>query len=83
MPLYRKKPIVIEAVQMNAAGSVWDKLHDVSIPYEPNDWIITGVKGERYACKDEVFRTTYEPVIEPDAPRFVKTIDPPPSKENQ
>jgi hypothetical protein len=27
------------------------------------DWIITGVMGEKYACKPEVFRLTYE-VIE-------------------
>jgi hypothetical protein len=27
----------------------------------PGDWIITGVKGERYPCKDEIFRITYEP----------------------
>lgn len=26
------------------------------------DWIITGVKGEKYPCKDEIFRMTYEPV---------------------
>jgi hypothetical protein len=25
------------------------------------DWIIRGVKGELYACKDEIFRMTYEP----------------------
>jgi hypothetical protein len=25
------------------------------------DWIITGVKGEKYPCKDEIFRATYEP----------------------
>ena len=24
------------------------------------DWIITGVKGERYACKPDVFELTYE-----------------------
>lgn len=29
---------------------------------EPGDWIITGVKGERYPCKDDIFRATYEPV---------------------
>ena len=29
---------------------------------KPGDWIITGVKGERYPCKDEIFRLTYEPV---------------------
>jgi len=27
------------------------------------DWIITGVKGEKYPCKDEIFKATYEPVI--------------------
>jgi hypothetical protein len=27
----------------------------------PGDWIITGVKGETYPCKDEIFRLTYEP----------------------
>ena len=25
-----------------------------------DDWIIQGVKGEFYPCKDEVFRETYE-----------------------
>jgi hypothetical protein len=27
----------------------------------PGDWIITGVKGEVYPCKDEIFKMTYEP----------------------
>ncbi len=26
----------------------------------PGDWIITGVKGERYPCKPDIFRETYE-----------------------
>ena len=26
------------------------------------DWIITGVKGERYPCKPDVFEATYEAV---------------------
>ena len=30
----------------------------------PGDWIITGVQGEKYPCKDEIFRLTYEPVVE-------------------
>ncbi len=25
------------------------------------DWIITGILGEKYPCKDEIFRMTYEP----------------------
>ena len=26
----------------------------------PNDWIITGVKGEKYPCKPDIFEATYE-----------------------
>ena len=28
------------------------------------DWIITGVKGEHYPCKPDIFQMTYEPVEE-------------------
>lgn len=28
------------------------------------DWIITGVKGEMYPCKPDIFQATYEPVDE-------------------
>lgn len=28
----------------------------------PGDWIITGVKGEKYPCKSDIFAATYEPV---------------------
>lgn len=28
----------------------------------PGDWIITGVAGEKYPCKDQIFRATYDPV---------------------
>jgi hypothetical protein len=28
----------------------------------PGDWIITGVEGERYPCKPNIFSATYEPV---------------------
>lgn len=27
-----------------------------------DDWIITGVKGERYPCKPDIFAATYEAV---------------------
>lgn len=30
----------------------------------PGDWIITGVAGERYPCKPDIFEQTYEPVLE-------------------
>lgn len=28
------------------------------------DWIITGVNGEKYPCKPDIFAKTYEPVNE-------------------
>ena len=28
----------------------------------PGDYIITGVKGEHYPCKPDIFELTYEPV---------------------
>ena len=31
----------------------------------PADWIITGIKGEHYPCKPDIFEATYEPVEEP------------------
>jgi hypothetical protein len=30
----------------------------------PGDWIITGVKGENYPCKPDIFEATYDPVEE-------------------
>lgn len=34
----------------------------------PGDWIITGVKGERYPCKPDIFEMTYELVQPKKAP---------------
>ena len=30
----------------------------------PGDWIITGVQGEKYPCKPDIFEITYEPVAD-------------------
>ena len=35
------------------------RAHEVT----PGDWIITGVQGERYACKPDIFEATYERVV--------------------
>ena len=32
------------------------------VQVHPGDWIITGVKGEKYPCNPEIFEATYEPV---------------------
>ena len=82
---YRKKPVVIEAwqvqpdlgscpkwltddlgksVSMNSVGPILriDTLEGAMIA-KPGDWIIRGVMGELYPCKDDIFRATYEPAI--------------------
>jgi hypothetical protein len=36
----------------------------------PSDWIITGVVGENYPCKADIFLRTYEPVENKDLPKI-------------
>lgn len=92
MPMFRKKPVVIEAITFDALvehgktnggnivnGMPWSfayKGHPIThendecylIPtlegthhMTPNDMLITGVKGEIYPCKLDIFAATYEP----------------------
>ena len=78
MPKYRKKPVVIEATQvvymqplpdgvyvdpLSKTGVSIDTLegkHEVTL----GDFIITGVKGEKYPCKPDIFKMTYDLVEE-------------------
>lgn len=62
MAKFRKKPVVIEAFQTDVLMVIHTLEGDMKA--EPGDWIITGVKGEQYPCKDDIFRKTYEPVEE-------------------
>lgn len=73
---YRKKTLV-EATQFNKLGDHPAVVEDPTSPtgfgintlentarkYEVTlgDWILTGPKGEHYACKNEIFLQTYEP----------------------
>jgi len=34
----------------------------------PGDWIITGVKGEHYPCKPDIFAMSYDPALEDSRP---------------
>lgn len=57
---FRKKPVVIDAVQTDDMLLIHTLESDMLA--SPGDWIITGIKGEQYPCKDDIFRATYEPV---------------------
>jgi hypothetical protein len=74
MAQFRKKPVVIEAWQyvgynfrgplLRNPGETQVYIETLEGPLNVNDgdWIITGVKGEVYPCKPDVFDATYEPV---------------------
>lgn len=57
---FRKKPIVVEAYQTDREMVIetLEGPHHAS----PGDWIITGIHGEQYPCKPDIFWETYEPI---------------------
>lgn len=60
---FRKKPIIIEAYQTDKELII--QTLEGPLRAAPGDWIITGVNGEQYPCKPDVFEKTYE-LIEED-----------------
>lgn len=36
---------------------------EADMPLRPGDWVIRGVKGEFYACRQDIFEETYEEVL--------------------
>jgi hypothetical protein len=76
MAKFRKKPVVIEATQWfygdsldgvcyeSVCGHVEPHVHTLEGSHiiSDGDWLITGIKNEKYPCKDEIFRLTYERV---------------------
>ena len=77
---YRKKPVVVEAVQWTGDNTyeimkwVGDKVYFRDALYIKTlegdhraivgDYIVKGIKGEFYPCKLDIFEKTYEPVEE-------------------
>lgn len=49
MAKYRKKPIVVEAQRTDETVVIHTLEGDMTA--SPGDYIITGVKGEKYPCK--------------------------------
>ncbi len=63
---YRKKPIVIEAYRYDLSYSTQVETLEGAMTVNPGDWVIKGVKGELYPCKDDIFQMTYEKVEKTD-----------------
>jgi hypothetical protein len=76
MPMFRKKTVVIEAVQFDGTTECANRIGlepfgsaswgiqtlEGFMTVSTLDWVITGVKKERYPCKDEIFKLSYEQV---------------------
>ena len=62
MKKYVKKPVVIEAWQTDKEMVIHTLEGDMIA--RPGDYIITGVNGEQYPCKEEIFLKTYDKVKE-------------------
>ena len=58
MPRFRKKQVIIEAVKITRRIEI-ETLEGTMVG-EVGDWLITGVKGEQYPCKPDIFEQTYE-----------------------
>lgn len=59
---FRKKPVVVEAYPATEEMDI-ETLEGV-MHASVGDWIITGVNGEKYPCKPDIFKKTYEPVAD-------------------
>jgi len=107
MPKFRKKPIVVEAVQWHPID--WPGAVDIEgvregtriLPggkrgqivgfvqtlegemfAENGDWIITGVNGEKYPCKPDIFAKTYEPAAGEPVDIGIRVQEEPPEQSN-
>lgn len=59
---YVKKPIVVEAYQTDKEIIIHTLEGEMTA--SPGDFIITGVDGEQYPCKPDIFEKTYEKLKE-------------------
>ena len=59
---YVKKPVVIEAYQTDEEVIIHTLEGDMKAM--PGDYIITGINGEKYPCKPDIFYKTYDEIID-------------------
>lgn len=57
---FQKKPVIVEAYQTDTERVIHTLEGDMTA--YPGDWIITGVHGEQYPCKPDIFEKTYQEI---------------------
>ena len=72
MEKYRKKPVVIEAYRTDVELDI--ETLEGTMHANVGDYIITGVNGEKYPCKPDIFEKTYEPESEGKRMQYPETF---------
>lgn len=57
---FRKKPVIVEAYRTDKDLII--ETLEGNMKASAGDWIITGVNGEQYPCKPDIFLKTYEKI---------------------
>ena len=52
--------VLDETISHQSDGSILIQTLEGVMRGNPGDWLIRGVKGELYPCKDDIFRQTYD-----------------------
>ncbi|KIX91435.1 sugar ABC transporter substrate-binding protein [Staphylococcus microti] len=58
----RKKPVIVDAEK--AKETIFIETLEGRMKAEKGDWIITGVNGEKYPVKPDIFEKTYEVLLD-------------------
>lgn len=59
---YRKKPIIVEAYQTDEEKII--ETLEGKMKANKGDYIIKGIKGELYPCKEDIFYEIYEEMLD-------------------
>lgn len=60
---FEKRPVRIQAYRTDV--EMFIPTLEGTMRAAPGDWIITGLRGEQYPCKPEIFEKSYRPVEGP------------------
>ena len=70
---FRKQPVAVQARRLDEPRDI--ETLEGTMHAEAGDWLIKGVEGELYSCKDSVFRETYAPETIGAAREFEREVD--------
>lgn len=70
---FRKRPVAVKARRLDEPREI--ETLEGTMQADSGDWLIEGVAGEHYFCKDSVFRDTYRPQTMAASAEFEREVD--------